>query len=131
MNFILDNLRNAKYLSKIDMSQAFHQIPLDENSKEITAFSVVGKGLYQYKRLPYGLSNSPASFQRAMDNLFGPEWQPFVFTYIDDIVIATPDYDTHLNWLEKVLKKLTEYCRQIRTSNRSRENQSSIRIPCP
>ena len=42
MDFILDNLRNAKYLSKIDMSQAFHQIPLDENSKEITAFSVVG-----------------------------------------------------------------------------------------
>ena len=83
------------------MSQAFHQIPLDENSKEITAFSVVGKGLYQYKRLPYGLSNSPASFQRAMDNLFGPEWQPFVFTYIDDIVIATPDYETHLYWLKK------------------------------
>ena len=78
MDYILDNLSYAKYRSKIDMSQAFHQIPLEHSSRKITAFSIVGKGLFQYKRLcpmhqPYGLSNAPASFQRAMDNLFSPE----------------------------------------------------------
>ena len=52
------------------------------------------------------MSNAPASFQRAMDNLFGPEWQPYVFIYIDDIVIATNNFKEHLYWLEKVLKKL-------------------------
>ena len=78
MDYILDNLSYAKYRSKIDMSQAFHQIPLEHSNREITAFSIVGKGLFQYKRLPYGFSNAPASFQMAMDNLFGPEWQPYI-----------------------------------------------------
>lgn len=49
---ILDKLRLARYISTIDLSQAFFQIPLDEKSREITAFAVPGKGLYQFKRLP-------------------------------------------------------------------------------
>ncbi|CAB0031385.1 unnamed protein product [Trichogramma brassicae] len=106
MDSILDNLRNAEYLSKIDLSQAYHQIPLDPNSREITAFALPGKGLFHYKRLPYGLCNAPASFQRAMDNIFGPEWQPHVFIYIDDIIIATPTFNEHKYWLNKVIDKL-------------------------
>ena len=81
MDSLLDNLGNAKYLSKIDLRQAYHQIALEESSKEVTAFAIPGKGLFQFTRLTYGLRNAPATFQRAMDNIFEPEWQPQVFVY--------------------------------------------------
>ncbi|KAL7292652.1 hypothetical protein TKK_0013778 [Trichogramma kaykai] len=108
MDSILDNLRNAVYLSKIDLSQAYHQIPLHPDSMKITAFALENKGLFHYKRLPYGLCNSPATFQRAMDNLFGPKWQPYVFIYMDDIIIATPTFAEHKDWVTKVIEKLNE-----------------------
>ena len=82
MDSLLDNLGNAKYLSKIDLRQTYHQIPLEESSKEVTAFAISCKGLFQFTRLPYGLTNAPASFQRVMDNIFGPEWQPQVFVLL-------------------------------------------------
>ncbi|KAL7306164.1 hypothetical protein TKK_0001610 [Trichogramma kaykai] len=91
---------------KID--QAYHQIPLEIDSREITAFMVPNKGLYQYKRLPYGLTNAPASFQRAMDEFFGPEWAPQVFIYMDDIIIATKTFNEHTEWLRRVLTKLRD-----------------------
>ena len=46
MDSLLDNLGNAKYLSKIDLRQDYHQIPLEESSKEVTAFAIPGKGLF-------------------------------------------------------------------------------------
>ena len=113
MDSLLDNLGNAKYLSKIDLRQAYHQIPLEESSKEVTAFAISCKGLFQFTRLPYGLTNAPASFQRAMDNIFGPEWQPRVFVYTDDIIIATDTFEKHLALLEKVLSKLKEVGLQV------------------
>ena len=50
MGYILDKLRLARYTSKIDLSQAFHQISLSEDTKQYTAFSVPGMGLFQWKR---------------------------------------------------------------------------------
>ena len=113
MDMLLDNLRNARYLSKIDLRQAYHQIPLDPASREYTAFAIQGKGLFQFRRLPYGLSNAPASFQRAMDAIFGPAWQPYVFVYMDDIIVSTETFEEHLVWLEKTLKKLKEIKLQV------------------
>ena len=106
MDALLDNLGDARYLSKIDLSQAYHQIPLASESREITAFAVPQKGLFHYTRLPYGLTNAPASFQRGMDKIFGPEWQPKVFVYMDDIIVATDKFDEHMHLLHKVLQKL-------------------------
>ena len=51
---ILDALRSAKYLSKIDLRSAYHQIPLEEELRKIRAFTVPGKGMYQFKRMPFG-----------------------------------------------------------------------------
>lgn len=106
MTSILDKLRVARYISTIDLSQAFFQIPLEEKSREITAFAVPGKGLYQFKRLPYGLTNSPAVFQRLVDTLIGPELQPNVYSYIDDLIIVTETFEDHLRWLKIVFDKL-------------------------
>ena len=82
---ILDALRLAKYISKIDLRSAYHQILLEEESRKITAFTVPGKRMYQFKRMPFGLTNAPATFQRLMDKIIIPDLKPNLFCYLDDI----------------------------------------------
>lgn len=108
MSGILDKLRTAHYISTIDLSQAYLQVPLEKNSREITAFTVPGKGLFHFTRMPYGLTGAPATFQRLLDRLIGPEMEPHVFAYLDDIIIVTATFEEHLTWLRKVLKKILE-----------------------
>uniref|UniRef100_A0ABD2WQ37 Reverse transcriptase n=1 Tax=Trichogramma kaykai TaxID=54128 RepID=A0ABD2WQ37_9HYME len=100
MDGILDKLRKAKYLSKVDLKNAYHQISMEEHSKPYTAFAVPGSGLWQYTRMPFGLCNAPRTFQRLIDSLFGPEDQPHIFGYLVDIIVATDSFDEHLRWLE-------------------------------
>lgn len=98
MTGILDKLRSAKYISTLDLGQAYFQIPLEGKSREITAFSVPGKELYHFIRMLYGLTGAPATFQRLLDRLIGSEMEPFAFAYLDDIVIVTPTFDEHIAW---------------------------------
>ena len=108
MTGILDKLRGAGYISKIDLFKEFLQIPLDPDSREKTAFSVPGRGLFHFKRMPFGLTNAPATFQRLLDRLIGPEMEPHAFAYLDDIIIVTDKFEKHLHWLGKVLHKIKE-----------------------
>ncbi|CAB0036815.1 unnamed protein product [Trichogramma brassicae] len=102
---ILDKLRRARYITTIDLKSAYFQIAMEESSKKYTAFAVPGAGLFQFTRLAFGLTNAPMTFQRLIDALFGPECEPFVFGYLDDIVIVTETFEQHLVWLEKVLER--------------------------
>ena len=104
---ILDGLRGARYTSKIDLEQAFLQVPM-ESSKKYVAFSVPGSKLCQFRRMPFGLHGSPATFCRLVDSLFGPECYPNVFKYIDDIIIVTETFAEHMKWVEHMLRKLVE-----------------------
>jgi len=107
MNGILDKLRSARYISTIDLSQAYFQIPLARENREIIAFSVPGKGLYHFTRMPYGLMGAPATFQRLLDKLIGPEMEPHAFAYLDDIVVVTSTFEEHLEWLDRVLSRIS------------------------
>ena len=108
MNGILDKLRSAKYISKIDLLKGFHQIPLENGSREKTAFTVPSRGLFQFKRMPFGLPNAPATFQRLLDKIIGPEMEPHAFAYLDDKIIVTETFQDHLEGLSKVLTKIKE-----------------------
>uniref|UniRef100_A0ABD2VWW7 RNA-directed DNA polymerase n=1 Tax=Trichogramma kaykai TaxID=54128 RepID=A0ABD2VWW7_9HYME len=108
MDTILDRLRRARYISKIDLKSAYHQVCLDEDSKAYTAFSVQGSGQYQFLRLPFGLKCAPMTFQRLMDSLFGAEVEPYVFAYLDDIILVTETFEEHVNWLERVIRILLD-----------------------
>lgn len=103
---ILDMMNSAKYISKIDLKAAYNQIPLNKNSRPITAFVVPGKGMYQFKRMPFGLCNAPATFRRFMDKLITPELKPKVFCYLDDIIIVSESFEEHLYYLNLVLGRL-------------------------
>ena len=108
MDAILDNLRRAKYISKVDLKNAYFQIPHDEESRQYTAFAVPGSGLWEFKRMPFGLTNASAAYQRLIDSLYGPDMEPHVFGYLDDIIIATDTFEEHQKWLEIVLTKIRD-----------------------
>lgn len=106
---ILGQLPKAKYLSTIDLSEAFLQVPLDPQSRKYTAFSVQGKGLFQYTRMPFGLINSPATLARLMDTVLGHGvLEPYVFVYLDDIVVVTETYEHHVQLLTEIARRLRE-----------------------
>ena len=105
---ILQMLREARFLSKIDLSQAYYQLLLSLKSRPYTAFAVPYKGLFQFKRMPYGLTNAPRTFQKLMERIIQPNWEPYVFVYLDDIIICTNSFKEHMHWLEKVLTALKE-----------------------
>lgn len=98
---ILNRLRNAKYVSSLDLKDGYWQIPLDEDSKKYTAFAVTGRGLYQWRVMPFGLHSAPATFQRALDTVIGPDMEPYAFAYLDDIIVIGETLEKHLTHLKK------------------------------
>ncbi|KAJ3656579.1 hypothetical protein Zmor_015648 [Zophobas morio] len=105
---ILDRLHSARVFSSIDIKSAYWQIPLAEESKEVTAFTVPGKGLFHFRRMPFGLHTAPATWQRFVDTTLGADLEPWAFIYLDDIIVATPDFATHSEVLRKVFERLVD-----------------------
>lgn len=103
---ILDNLGQTKYLSSVDLKDAFWQIPLSEAAKEKTAFVVPGRGLWQMKVVPFGMKNSAQAMQRLVDLLFADE--KGIFTYLDDIIVVTETFEDHIRLLNLVCSRLVE-----------------------
>lgn len=102
----LDKLRDARYLSSLDIRSAYFQVPLSESSRPLTAFTVPNRGLFQFRRLPMGLANAPATFQRLIDTILGPELEPHVFAYLDDIIVVTQSFEQHLEVLREIFCRL-------------------------
>lgn len=103
---ILDQLRDARFMSSIDLKSAYFQIPLGEDSKEKTAFIVPNRGLFQFTRMPQGLKTSAATWQRFIDEVLGEDLKPFVFVYLDDIICISRDFEHHLKLLESIMSRL-------------------------
>ena len=90
---LLASLAMGKLFSKLDLAQAYLQILLEDDSKKYTTINT-HKGLYQYNRLPFGISSAPAIFQRTIENIL--QGIPNVVVYIDDILIAGKTEREHL-----------------------------------
>lgn len=95
---ILDNLRDARFLSSLDLSKAFWQIPIFEEHRDKTAFYIPNRGTYRFKTTPFGLTNAPATQQRLVDTLFG-DIDHRIFAYLDDIIIVSNTFDEHVSLL--------------------------------
>lgn len=104
MTNILHRVKKSKYFSIIDLSESYYQVPLEKNSKNKTAFRT-GKGLYRFTVMPFGLTNAPATMARLITKVLGHDLEPFVFTYLDDTIVATEDFATHIKMLEIIGKR--------------------------
>ena len=105
INEIIDQLGGAKYFSILDLASGFHQIPMREEDKQKTAFSTP-YGHYHFTRMPFGLKNSPATFQRQMDTLFRGLQDREVFIYVDDCIIFVKTLEEHDEKFKKVAERL-------------------------
>jgi hypothetical protein len=98
----VDSLGAAQYFTTLDANSGYWQIPLDEASRDKTSFTCHA-GFYRFKRMPFGLVNAPASFQRAMDIILaGVRWN-CALVYLDDVVIYSRTFAEHMRHLDQVL----------------------------
>jgi hypothetical protein len=102
---ILSSLSGAQVLSSLDALSGFTQLELHEDDIEKTAFRT-HRGLFQFKRMPFGLRNGPSIFQRVMQGILAPYLWLFCLVYIDDIVVFSKSYEEHITHLDKVLEAI-------------------------
>jgi len=98
-------LHGCRYFSCIDLIKGYHQVPMQEEDIEKTAI-ITPFGLWEYLFMPFGLTNAAQTFQRLMDRLF--RHLPFVFTYLDDHLIASKTLEEHLEHLSQFFTILQE-----------------------
>jgi len=102
---ILDQLGSAKYFSVFDLASGFHQIPMHEAHAKKTAFSTP-HGHYEFNRMPFGLKNAPATFQRLMDQVLSGLQGIELFVYLDDIVLYASSLREHELKFDKLAERL-------------------------
>lgn len=105
---ILSRLSNTRYITAIDLKDAFWQLPLDAKSREKTAFVVPGRPLYQFTVMPFGLCNAPQRMMMLMDKVIPYEVKESIFVYLDDLLVVSPDFDSHMTQLKLVAQRLRE-----------------------
>lgn len=105
VNESLDFLPRGKFLTTLDLTQGYWQVAVAEESKPKTAF-ITHCGQFQFKVLPFGLSNAPATFQRLVNTVLAGLIYKSCAVYLNDIVIASPTFEQHLADLEEVLARL-------------------------
>lgn len=100
---VLEKISEGQKYSKIDLKCAYQQLLLDEESQKLVTIST-HKGLYRYTRLPYGISSSPAIWQRYIDQVLAG--LDFTCAIIDDVIVTGPDDQSHIKNLHKLFQRL-------------------------
>jgi hypothetical protein len=104
---LLDRLGKARYFSKIDLRNAYHQIRIADGDEWKTAFRT-RYGLFEYRVMPFGLTNAPASFQNLINSTFSDMLDRFVIAYLDDILIYSETLEEHEEHIRRVLQRLRD-----------------------
>ena len=104
---VQDKLAGSRVFSTLDLHSGCWQLPVNPEDHEKTAFCPgPGMGLYEFCRMPFGLSGAPSSFQRLMDKTL--QGLPFVTIYLDDILVHSPSEVSHKEHLDIVFKRLLD-----------------------
>uniref|UniRef100_A0A8C2GGE5 Gypsy retrotransposon integrase-like protein 1 n=2 Tax=Cyprinus carpio TaxID=7962 RepID=A0A8C2GGE5_CYPCA len=103
----LDALGGAQVFSTIDLASGYHQVAVHEKDRPKTAFTTPF-GLYEFRRMPFGLCNAPATFQRLMQAIMSDLVFQIVLIYLDDLLVYSSTFHEHLVRLETVFKRLRE-----------------------
>lgn len=110
---VLDRLQDSSVFSTLDLKNGFFHVPVSKESQKYTAF-VTDNGQYQFRRVPFGLCNSPAVFQRFINEIFRDmTMQGIALPYIDDLIIPAKNVEDAVQKLKMVLKRAEEYGLEI------------------
>ncbi|CAM4329409.1 unnamed protein product [Lepidochelys olivacea] len=101
---LLDKLGGARYLTTMDLTKGYWQVPLDADARLKSAF-ITPLGLYEFLTLPFGLKGAPATFQRLVDQLLRG-MESFAVAYIDDICVFSQTWGDHVSQVRQVLDRL-------------------------
>lgn len=105
---IVAQVSKGKYFSTIDLRSAYHQIPIRQQERKFTGFEAAGK-LYHFKRIPFGVTNGVACFQRVIDRIIADEKLEGVYAYLDDITVCGKTKAEHDERLELFLNAAQKY----------------------
>ena len=98
----------ARHFSCMHLKSGFWKVKMDEESRQYTAFTVGSMGVYEFLRMPYGLCNAPAMFQRLMQNCLGELNLTYALIYLDDVIVYSKTEEEHLVHLRAVLERFME-----------------------
>ena len=102
----MDTLSGSQWFSTLDLRSGYWQVEVAEEDRQKTAFATPEGGLFEFKVMPFGLCNAPATFQRLMDLLLaGLQWSQCL-VYLDDIIVPGQSFHEHLTNLAAVLKRI-------------------------
>ena len=106
MEVVREKMGRAKIFTTVDLRKGYYQVPLNDRDKEKTSF-ITEFGKYQFKVMPFGMKNTPATFQHLMDTVLD-DTHEFARCYLDNICIFSMDWNDHLDHLKDVLRRLQE-----------------------
>lgn len=105
IDFVLSQLGKAKVVTTLDLASGYHQLKMNEESKNVTAF-ITHRGVFRFKKLPFGLVNASFYFQKCMEKILGDILYKYAIAFLDDIIVYSESWDAHLIHLQNVLQKL-------------------------
>ncbi|KAK3792722.1 hypothetical protein RRG08_035199 [Elysia crispata] len=113
----VDTLEGNIWFSKLDANSAYWQVQMDESSREKTAF-ITRRGLFEFVRMPFGLSNAPATFSRVVNLILaGMTWET-VLAFLDDICVLGRDFAEHVENLRQVFGRFRRFGLRLNESSR-------------
>ena len=101
-------VKGGKIFSSLDLASAYHNIRIRDSDVDKTAF-ITPLGMYEFRVLPFGLSNAPSVFATVMHRILQPFTGKFVVLYLDDILIFSETEQEHAEHIRSVLQKLKEH----------------------
>ena len=112
----LESLAGDAHISTFDMNSGFWQVPMAEESKQYTAFTLGSMGLYECESMPFGLCNAPPTFQRLMQNCLGELNLTYCLIYLDDVIVFSDTPDEHLRRMRVVFDCLHKHSLKLKPS---------------
>ena len=108
MQETMESMVGTWYFSCMDLKSGFWQVNMSEKARQYTAFTVGSMGVFEFLRVPYGLCNTPATFQRLMQNCLGKLNLTYTLIYLDDVIVYSHTEEEHLTQLRAVFERFRE-----------------------
>ena len=116
MQETMESMVGARLFSTMDLKSGFWQVKMAKESQQYTAFTVGSMGVYEFLRMPYGLCNAPATFQRLMQNCLGELNLTYTLIYLDDVIVFSSTEKDHIHHLRVVFGRFLEHGLKLKPS---------------